>query len=151
MPPRQSNDRDLFDFQKDSLGYALRRAQVRAYELYYEMLADTGLSPARLTALSLIAVEPQINQAALAQRLDITGPSVLKLVDSLEAAGLVSREPCADDRRRYELVLTQAGRARMQELRLRMARLEERMASGLSARERAQLMSLLERVAPREG
>ncbi|HSW19117.1 MAG TPA: MarR family transcriptional regulator [Ramlibacter sp.] len=140
-------ERDLFDFQTDSLGYALRRAQMRAYELYYGKLSAFGLSPARMTALSLIAIEPDINQAALAQRLAITGPSVLKLVDSLEAAGLIERVAWAGDRRRYALALTSAGREKMEELRLQMASFEECVAAGLTAAERRQLMALLERVA----
>jgi DNA-binding MarR family transcriptional regulator len=141
-------ERELFDFQKDSLGYALRRAQMRAYELYYAKLSSFGLSPARLTALSIIAIEPAINQAALAQRLAITGPSVLKLVDSLEAAGLIERTDCLGDRRRYQLALTTLGRAKMQELQLQKAHLEESIAGRLTASERKQLMALLERVAP---
>ena len=41
-----------FDLQSDSLGYALRRAQIRAYDLFFEKLGELDLSPARLTALS---------------------------------------------------------------------------------------------------
>lgn len=136
-----------FDFQSDSLGYALRRAQVRAYDLFFEMLGAMDLSPARLTALSIIATEPDINQSALARRLNVAGPSVLKLVDALEAAGLIRREDVADDRRRYSLVLTTAGRARLEALRAELAAYEKRLAATLSVAERAQLMALLERVA----
>lgn len=138
---------DRFDFQSDSLGYALRRAQVRAYDLFFEMLGEMDLSPARLTALSLIATEPEINQAALAKRLDIAGPSVLKLVDALEAAGLVARHDVAGDRRRYSLVVTATGRGRLQALRVQLAAYEARLAQRLTAPERAQLLDLLERVA----
>ena len=135
------------DFQADSLGYALRRAQVRAYDLFFEMLGEMDLSPARLTALSLIATEADINQATLARRLGVAGPSVLKLVDALEDAGLVCRLDVASDRRRYSLALTATGRARMETLRTRLEAYEARLAAQLTAAERAQLMNLLERVA----
>lgn len=137
---------ERFDFQRDSLGYALRRAQVRAYELFFEMLGEMDLSPARLTALSLIATQPDINQAALARHLNIAGPSVLKLVDALEGAGLVCRLDVAGDRRRYALALTATGRSRMEQLRERLAVYEAKLAAGLSATERAQLLALLEKV-----
>ena len=135
------------DFQADSLGYALRRTQVRAYDLFFEMLGEMDLSPARLTALSIIATEADINQATLARRLNVAGPSVLKLVDALEDAGLVCRLDVASDRRRYLLALTATGRARMEALRTRMEAYEARLAAQLTAAERAQLMDLLERVA----
>jgi DNA-binding MarR family transcriptional regulator len=135
-----------FDFQSDSLGYALRRAQLRVYERFYEMLGAMDLSPARVTALSIIAMEPDINQATLAKRLDVAGPSVLKLVDALEQGGLIRREDVADDRRRYNLVLTPAGRAKVEALRSALAAYEASLARHLSAAERTQLLALLERV-----
>lgn len=138
-----------FDLQTGSLGYALRLAQVRMYTLFFEMLGDLGLTPARVTALSLIAIDPDMNQAKLARSLDIAGPSALKMVDALEAAGLICRLDVAGDRRRYVLALTATGRTRMEELRLRMAEYEERIAADLSAAERQQLAALLNRVAQR--
>jgi DNA-binding MarR family transcriptional regulator len=120
---------------------------VRAYDLFFEMLGAMDLSPARLTALSIIAGQPDINQAALAKQLNVAGPSVLKLVDALEDAGLVCRLDVAHDRRRYSLALTATGRAKLEVLRTKLAAYEARLASGLSATERAQLMALLDRVA----
>ena len=136
-----------FDFQQDALGYVLRRAQVRTYELFFEMLGPLDLSPARLTALSLIATETNINQAELARRLNVAGPSVLKLIDALEGAGLIQRTEVAGDRRRYSLVPTTAGWALLDTLRERLAAYEARLSRQLSAAERQQLMALLERVA----
>ena len=71
----------------------LRRAQIRAYDLFFEKLGELDLSPARLTALSLLSMDGGINQAALAKRLNIAGPSVLKLVDALEQSGLSAARP----------------------------------------------------------
>jgi DNA-binding MarR family transcriptional regulator len=147
---KPADDPDLhapFDFQKDSLGYAIRRAQMRAYALFFESLGSLGLSPARVTALSVIAMEPDINQAGLAKRLDIAGPSVLKLVDALEAAGFIGRRSVAGDRRRYSLVLTAAGRGTLEQVRVALDEYEARLARRLSRAERLQLMDLLERVA----
>ena len=145
--PSPDDALERFDFQKDSLGYTLRRAQVRTYDLFFEMLGPLDLSPARLTALSIIATETDINQAALAKRLDIAGPSALKLVDALEDAGLVARMDVAGDRRRYSLVVTATGRARLEQLRVKLEAYEARLARGLSEAERTQLMALLARVA----
>lgn len=137
---------DRFDFQEDSLGYALRRAQVRAYDLFFEMLGELELSPARLTALSIIAIEPDMNQATLARRLNVSGPSVMKLIDALEAAGHIRRMDVEGDRRRYSLVLTPLGQALLVTLRGRMAEYEKRLAAGLTAAERKVLMGLLGKV-----
>ena len=141
--PPEAHSLDRFDFQKDALGYALRRAQVHAYELFFDMLGSLELSPARLTALSLIAMEPEINQATLAKRLDVAGPSVMKLIDALEQAGFIRRNDVPGDRRRYSLVLTASGRALLETLQERLAAYEKQLARNLSAAERQQLMTLL--------
>ena len=146
-PTAIADEPGRFDFQNDSLGYTLRRAQMRAYDMFFEMLGPMDLSPARLTALSMVATEVGINQATLAARLDIAGPSVLKLIDALEQAGLVSRMDVAGDRRRYSLVITRTGRATLERLRVVLAAYEARLASRLTKPERLQLMALLERVA----
>lgn len=149
MPTRKKNlalELERFDFQKDSLGYALRRAQMRTYDLFFETLGELDLTPARLTALSLIATEPGISQAALAKRLDIAGPSVLKLVDALEQSGFVGRADVEGDRRRYSLQLTPSGRTLLEAVRAAVEAYEARLARQLSRTERAQLMELLSRV-----
>ena len=146
-PPDDSTILESFDFQKDSLGYAIRRAQVRAYAMFFESLGSLGLSPARVTALSIVAMEPDINQASLARRLDIAGPSALKLVDALESAGFINRKEVAGDRRRYSLALTAAGRSTLERVRSALGEYEARLASQLSPAERGQLMALLERIA----
>lgn len=48
--------------------------------------------------------------SALADRLDVSRPSVTGLVDGLVKRGLVERRPGVDDRRRVDHVLTAAGK-----------------------------------------
>lgn len=137
---------DRFDFQSDALGYALRRAQIYAFDMFFETLGELELSPARLTALSMIAMEPDLNQATLARRLNVAGPSVMKLIDALETAGFIRRADVAGDRRRYSLVLTASGKALLETLRQRLDAYEARLSAKLNASERQQLMGLLEKL-----
>lgn len=145
--PRDDGRAAMFDLISDSIGYAIKRAQVRSYDVFFEVLGDEEISPGRLTALSIISMNPEIMQAQLAERLNIAGPSVVKVIDALEEAGLVSRKPYAGDRRRYALVLTEIGRKRLASFRAKVEAFEARIAANLSAAERLQLLDLLERVA----
>jgi len=138
---------DVFDFQTNALGYQLRLAQLRAFDLFFEMLSPLDLSPARVTALSLIAMSPGTNQAALAKALSVAGPSALKLVDGLESAGWIRRMEVEGDRRRYSLQLTEQGQARMEQLREKLAEYEARLTAGLTEAERLLMMDLLGRLA----
>ncbi|TME89326.1 MAG: MarR family transcriptional regulator [Chloroflexi bacterium] len=71
---------------------------------------------------------------------------VSRLVDRLEAKGLITRTVRGRDRRSRELRVTPAGRALVTRLMRFAARGNEKLLVGLSARETAELRRLLERV-----
>lgn len=52
--------------------------------------------------------------SALADRLDVSRPSITSLVDGLVKRGLVERRPSTDDRRRIDHVLTAEGKAALE-------------------------------------
>jgi DNA-binding transcriptional ArsR family regulator len=61
-----------------------------------------GLTCARCAVLIRLAQHEGVNQAALAQILDIRPITLVRLLDRLEAAGLVARMPDPDDRRAHD-------------------------------------------------
>lgn len=134
-----------FDELADSLGYAIRRAQVRSYSLLFRMFDADALTPGRMTALWIIASDPGVNQSTLAERLSINRASVVKVVDSLEAPGLVQRQSVPGDRRSYALYLTPKGREELERHRRLHSAYEAELAAGLTRAERRQLMALLEK------
>jgi DNA-binding MarR family transcriptional regulator len=131
----------------DSLGYCIKRAQVRTYTMLFDMVMAGEMTPARMTALNIIDTDPGINQSALAAQLGITGPSVVKVVDALERLGLIDRRLTEGDRRTRSLFLTRHGVAELKTLRENAARYEEAIARKLSADERRTLIALLDKVA----
>ena len=135
------------DLRQDSLGYAIKRGQVRTYEVLFATLGPDAISPARMTALSIIGAQPGINQSALAEQLRVTRPSMVKVIDSLEGLGLVERRAIPGDRRSYSLALTEQGRRELRDMHEKTRQYEARIAERLTAQERALLISLLEKVA----
>lgn len=133
-------------FLEHSLGYTVKRAQVRCDEALISVL-PADLSPTRMTALATIDANPGITQSALGSVLHIAPPSVVKVVDVLERLGLVTREASPTDRRVYALVLTIAGQAELQRCRTIVTQFEVEIASKLSKAECALLIELLCRVA----
>lgn len=136
------------DFLVNSVGYALRRAQVRSDEALMRYLTPP-MSPARLSTLSTVGSNPGISQSALASILNIAGPSVVKVIDDLEQMGILSRERTAD-RRSYALHLTPFGLDEHKRHGELVQAFEREIAAGLTAAERSQLLSLLAKIAPTE-
>ena len=69
-------------------------------------LAGLGLSQARwLVLLHLARFEQAPTQRELAQSVGVEGPTLARLLDSLESQGLVQRQAVVDDRRAKKIVL----------------------------------------------
>lgn len=72
-------------------------------------LARYGLSQARWRVLLVLSRHPEgLTQKALAGRLQIEGPTLVRALDALEAEGLTRRESMEDDRRCRLVRLTDA-------------------------------------------
>ena len=75
-------------------------------------LAAHGLSEARaLPVLHIARLGEGLRQGALAEELGIEGPSLVRILDQLCAAGLVERRDDPNDRRAKTLHLSDEGRA----------------------------------------
>ncbi|MGJ7542527.1 MarR family winged helix-turn-helix transcriptional regulator [Variovorax sp. LT1R16] len=133
---------------EDSVGYALRRALVRSDGAFAKYL-EPPMSPARLSALATVGVNPGINQSALGAMLNIAGPSVVKVIDDLEGMEVLRRERMGD-RRNYALVLTEKGAEALKKYQQLVKTFEVEIATALTASEREQLLRLLSKIAPTE-
>ena len=97
----------------------------------------TGLTPERLSLLSVLVYGGPATMSRLAYAEQVTRPAITRIVSALEAGGLVRRRPVAGDRRQTMVSATPAGtRVLEQGRQARIDRLAE-LLSGLSAPELA--------------
>jgi DNA-binding MarR family transcriptional regulator len=82
-----------------------------------QLVADHGLTINDYEALLYLAQaeDGRMRRVDLAERLILTASGVTRLLDGLEQEGLVDRAACASDRRVTYAVLTEAGRAKLEE------------------------------------
>lgn len=82
-----------------------------------EQLRPMGYGTARMEALSTIARSPEPSaQIAIAKRIGIEGPTLTRMLDTLEAEGLVVRRADPNDRRTKLIELTDDGRRALEEI-----------------------------------
>ena len=125
------------------LGYRLRLAQQTVFRDFAKTVVE--LSPGRVGILLLIDANPGVTQSRLAHAVGLDRSTMVGLVDTLEERSLIERRR-GEDRRTNGLWLTRAGRALVERLKRRIELHERRIATRLSAAERAQLISLLEKL-----
>ena len=75
----------------------------------------SGLTPARLSALSVLVFGGATTPGRLAQAEDVSGPTMTRIVDGLVELGLAVREPHPDSGRQVLVSATDAGRDLMHE------------------------------------
>ena len=132
-------------------GFLLVQLGTHRHQRFAERLAPLDLHPRHFGMLSQLAVNEGQSQQALSRALGIHRSAVVGLVDDLEHRGLAERRRDPVDRRAYTLHLTRAGRTLLTELEGAADEDEAELLSALDARERSQLISLLQRVAASQG
>lgn len=130
-------------------GHLIRRLNQISVALFMDRMATAGLSltPVQFAALSAIRDHPGIDQATVAGLIAYDRATLGKVIDRLDAAGLVRRTISRNDRRARELSLTDAGRTLLGKARPHVAALQPDILSGLTSRERETFMRLLEKTA----
>ena len=101
--------------------------------------AALGVTPARLSALSVLVFGGPMSLKQLADAEQVAAPTMSKIVAALEAGRLVRREADSRDGRAVRLIATRAGKRLMERgRRLRVSRLAAELEE-LSAAEQATL------------
>ncbi len=102
-----------------------------------------GLTSSQLSAMFAIEGAGPLRLAELSALEGVSAPTITRIVDRLEEAGLARRGPDPGDRRSTRVAVTAKGRAEMRRIRTqRTAFLHERLAQ-LSPAERAALEAAL--------
>jgi len=136
------------DELSESLGYALKRAQLKIFEDFLHCVAPLQLTPARFAVLLLLDKNPGRNQTEIANTLGILRPNFVAMLDGLESRDLCARVRSTNDRRSHILVLTDKGRVVLARARkLIAAKHEARLDELLGPANRAALLEMLTTIA----
>ncbi len=129
------------------LGYHLRRSQVALFRHFTRSVtAVEDITPGLFGMLEVIAANPGLAQSRLAEAMGVERSAIVKVVDQLEARGLIARHRTDGDRRSYSLRLTGEGRRRLSRLEERVLAHEADFTRGLAVEERSLLIRLLQRL-----
>jgi DNA-binding MarR family transcriptional regulator len=128
------------------LGYLLKHAGRLMSDLNTAALAPFDIEPRELGVLIVIDSFEPASQQQVAERIGIDRTTMVAMLDTLEAKGLVSRRPDAEDRRRNVVELTPAGQDTLTRGVAASETAEAQLLAALSPEEATQLRELLARV-----
>jgi DNA-binding MarR family transcriptional regulator len=107
---------------------------------------EVGITAAQQAALAVLSDNPGINAAELARRCSMSPQTMNSLLSRLEARGFVDRRPHPLHGSVLEIKLTGPGRAVFEEADALVAKLDERLSSGVSEDDLAVVREVLGRI-----
>ena len=111
------NDEQLHD-----MASGLHSAAIRLLRMVRREDRQTGISPPRLSALSVLVFAGPMSLAELAAAEEVKAPTMSRIVEGLVGDGLATREEDPGNRRKVRIAATEEGRRRLEAGRERRVR-----------------------------
>jgi len=137
--------------RSSTTAFLLAQVGSHAAGKFAERLARLRLSPPHAGILGVLRKSGGLSQQGLAEVLHMHPSGLVAIIDELEERGLVKRQDSLDDRRTYELHLTEKGQATLHDIGRAGQEHNESLCATLSQREREQLTGFLQRIADEQG
>lgn len=131
---------------EQSVGHLMKRITTQMRRRIERRMAEHGLTEAQWVPLWLLATGQGDTAQALTSAIDMNPGAMTRMLDRLEAKGLVARERSARDRRVVRLSLTAAGRDLVRHIPGVLAEVNNGALRGFSAAEFETLKALLRRM-----
>jgi DNA-binding MarR family transcriptional regulator len=125
-------------------GFLLRRAHQISAAVFEDACKDLALTPAQFGVLTVLQAHPSLGQSSLARALGFDKVTVLRVLRGLQARGLVTRGPAADNRRNVLVALTAEGDLVLQQAQKPAERAYKRLMAPLTKEQQEQLLDLLQ-------
>ena len=126
--------------------YLIRRLMMISTAIIAEAFEGEDMPVSAWAVLTMIDNHPEIDQSRLAEVVAIDRTNTGRLVDQLEAKGLVERRPHDSDRRVWMLRCTPLGQKTRKRLRPRALATQDKLLSCLKPADRERFIDLMSHV-----
>jgi len=127
----------------DRPGFQIRRAHQNSVSTFLQMLKPYDLTPPQFGALTVVARWAPISQIDLARSLGFDRSTTALVVGLLVKRKLIAKTADQDDRRKFALTLTAAGRKLVQGCTQEANAVREALLAPFSKQEAAEFIRLL--------
>jgi DNA-binding MarR family transcriptional regulator len=135
----------MFDIE-NSLGFLLAKSYQKGYALFKAPLEKFSLTPKQFSLLAFLWKQDGLSQVELSDKCQIDRTTLGGLIDRLQKQGYVRREPNPEDRRAFQIYLTEKGQALEEELLAIARKVTDSFTAGLSSAETETLRQLLKKL-----
>jgi MarR family transcriptional regulator for hemolysin len=134
-----------YDFE-ESIGYWMFLTSRAWEQVLNEELAPLGITYRQWQVLCWLALEGELTQTQLADRLRIEPPTLVGILDRMEKAGWIHRQPSQHDRRKNLIVAAANVQPLWTKAAARARQVRARATDGISPNEMATTKRVLDRI-----
>jgi MarR family transcriptional regulator, organic hydroperoxide resistance regulator len=127
----------------ETIGFLLAQVCRAHRNTANEVLSEAGLHVGQEMVLLRLWEQDGLRQSELAEQLCVEAPTVTRMLQRMERADLVERQPDPEDARVSRVYVTPQGAALQEAVQEAWARLEAQMLRGLTLEEKLLLRRLL--------
>ncbi|MFT8243640.1 MarR family winged helix-turn-helix transcriptional regulator [Roseomonas sp. BN140053] len=131
------------DSPERNLGFLLHDTARLLRKRFEQKARGLGLTRAQWQVLAVLCRNEGLHQGALAEILELEPITLVRILDKLQAAGMIERRLHPTDRRLRLLHLTEAAHPLLDRMREIGAATREEAFAGISAAERERLVEIL--------
>lgn len=143
---KQLKKKRQFDTPQQAVVIGLLRTHDLVHYRRSQFLREFGLTQPQYNVLRILRGEGQpLPSLEVAQRMITMVPAITRLIDRLEQADLVKKERCSNDRRVWNVSITDLGLKRLAELDEPIFDFEKQLCRGLTIAECKTLTDLMEK------
>jgi DNA-binding MarR family transcriptional regulator len=147
MPSKPKSFYSAETYRRDeSLGWLVKRVMVAIGQQGDRYLAPLGMTHAQWSPLLRLRLCGETPVATLAAELNLDAGALTRLLDRLEAKGLVKRERCSHDRRVVMVSLSDEGQAATANAPQALAEIYNQLLAGFTEAEWRSLIDMLQRI-----
>ncbi|MEN7535592.1 MarR family winged helix-turn-helix transcriptional regulator [Aurantiacibacter flavus] len=115
-----------------NLGFRLRRVHQRLSRRFADQTKQFNFRSGGISALAIIEANPGISQSEVAREIDVDASIAVGILNDMRRRSLVTRTRLSDDRRRYAIELTDAGRELLDEIFVSITAMEDEVLASLT-------------------
>ncbi len=131
-----------YDFD-ESVGYWLAMTTRACERALSTELAPHGFTLRQWQVLAWLALDGELSQVELAERMGLEPATLVGILDRMERAGWISRESCPSDRRKNLIVATRDAEPVWSKLAACARKVRKQAVRGLTTEQLQQLKSIL--------
>ncbi|TCL96751.1 MarR family transcriptional regulator for hemolysin [Rhizobium sp. PP-WC-2G-219] len=133
----------MTDLANRALFDALQSVNRKLRAVFDAKVKEHGLTLSRARALFALSRRDGLNQRELAEELAIETPTIVRLLDGMEAQGFIERRVEKSDRRAKQIHMTPMGRALAEEIEVIACGIRADLLSGVSLQDKETALAVM--------